>query len=369
MYSSGGGMDVAVRIHKLLSFVILVLLFGFIGVTGSSADTPAFADESAVISAFRSAGLSTHRYVSKTAFTEGRLLFFAGLEGTGHHGIQKMFLQCRLFPGDYACIFEFELSRLLFLHLPPNPKIKKTLFDRRDGLFFGEGTDRTGTNAMRVFDELKKRKEEYAKHTHFFGLSMDSTQSGMMSYPNFNLGTKPLNYPDIVVLAALMESLQIDFRVGVLIRNARDLMNSVMRRGFSGYTGPLTEARIIVDNAAALLAQMKMLDPRFFHCLEYEKMANMTTEEKGSLAEFLSPSVFGFGADKMLSVFYQAKTTSHTDPLPIPEWVGKQPGDIEDYRSFVGVQITELEEIMNNIKNLCMNASKLESKRARKQAS
>jgi hypothetical protein len=361
IYSSGGGMDGTVRIHKLFSFFILVLVFGFIGRTGSSADTPAFADESAVISAIRAAGLSTHRYVGKTAFTEGRLLFFAGLEGTGHHGIEDMFEKCRLFPGDHACIYESQLSMLLFYQQYPNPNVKVP-DDARDGLFFGEKTDRTGTNVMRVFDELKKRKEEYAKHTHFFGLEINKNRNtGEMSYPNFNYGTKPLNYPDIVVLAVLMESLQIDFRIGVLIRNARDLMNSVMKRGFRGNTGPLTEARIMVDNAAALLAQMKMLDPRFIRCLEYEKMANMTTEQKGSLADFFSPSVFGFGFDQMLSVFSVAASTSQTDPLPIPRFVGKQPQDIEDYRSFVGAHITELEEIMNSIKELCKIAEKSQS--------
>jgi hypothetical protein len=288
-------------------------------------------------------------------FTEGRLLFFAGLEGTGHHGFHAMFDKCILFPGDHACIYEKKLSELLFKSA------------HRTGLFFGEDTKRTGANVMRVFDELKKRKEEYAKHTHFFGLSMDSTQSGMMSYPNFNGGTKPVNYPDIVMLAALMESLRIDFRIGVLIRDAQDLMISVMKRGFQGTTGRLTEARIMVDNAAALLAQMELLDPRFIRCFEYEKMANLTTEQKGSIAEFLSPSVFGFGFDQMLSVFHEVASKNETGPLPIPKWQGRKPEDIEDYQLFVGAQITELKETMNSMKELCMSASKQESKQDSKQ--
>jgi hypothetical protein len=94
---------------------------------------------------------------------------------------------------------------------------------------------------------------------------LDAFGVGRMSYPNFGGWDKPLHIPDVRLLARLAEEAGLDLRIIVLMRQANELLQStVHHRRF----GPeQRQATILGLSASALAAQLWMIDPRFFVCV------------------------------------------------------------------------------------------------------
>lgn len=86
-----------------------------------------------------------------------------------------------------------------------------------------------------------------------------------MSYPNFGGWDKPIHNPDVRLLAKIAEEARLDFRVIVLMRTADEILRStVFHRRF----GPeQRQATILALSGSALAAQLRLLDPRFFVCV------------------------------------------------------------------------------------------------------
>ena len=116
--------------------------------------------------------------------------------------------------------------------------------------------------------------------------------SGMMSYPSFQFKDKALDHPDVYALALFAEKSNLDFRVIVLCRQAADILKSTAKRKFGTPLEP--EPRVLVDNAAALYTQMKLMDPRFFLSFDFDSLVRsdwvaMIDKRKHQIANFLHP--------------------------------------------------------------------------------
>lgn len=255
------------------------------------------------------AALSLHRkktFIVKKVFNEKtRVLFFAGVEGSGHHAMRDVLQYC----------FAIQLCK--------NAPFSKDLFFRgagSHGLFGGGGEMNHAINLEVVYGRMRsffynvtnnipiednkispissnsKNNPQFPdfsdtsdnitpSHIYIIGLET-FPNSGMMSYPNYNdARSKPVDHPDLSILAMLAESIGIDLRIIVLTRPAYDTMHSVMRRGF----GNGIEGSIMVDNMQVLTEQIESLDPAFFLCLNYEELASYPTLKSNFYRETLAP--------------------------------------------------------------------------------
>ena len=236
--------------------------------------------------------------VHKRTFSDqSRILFVAGLEGTGHHGVQAMIKVC------------VKTSEKLCEAIEDVTHVFQEARGKSDTIFGLFGVEETGYNAVHIMAAYLKMKDYAVKNERkLYIISLELIKdSGMMSYPNYGGPNKSLNHPDIAVMAALAEMAGMDFRVLVLQRNARDILRSVTSSSYGGAAEP----KILVDNAAALYSQMEQLDPRFYFCLPYEKMGNMTDSEQSGFVHFLHPTILPSMMDTMLQmVHYKPKPST-----------------------------------------------------------
>ena len=115
------------------------------------------------------------------------------------------------------------------------------------------------------------------------------------------MGThKAMDHPDVHTLALMAESAGLDFRVLVLQRNAAEILKSVAKREFGGPLGAAGEPKILIENAAALYTQLALIDSSFYRCIQYNRLGNLTAEERNGLATFLHPANTGTELDVML---------------------------------------------------------------------
>ena len=154
------------------------------------------------------------------------------------------------------------------------------------GLFGAGDVKHNALQLQQAYEQMKTIAAYGENNLYLVGLCFVK-RSAMLSYPNYNGINKALDHPDISVLAALAELAGVDFRVLVLQREASEVLASTARRGIGG----LEEPKILLDNAAALHAQLQLLDHRFFQCLHYQDMGNLTATQQSQLADFLHPTL------------------------------------------------------------------------------
>jgi hypothetical protein len=221
---------------------------------------------------------ATSYVIEKTKFdNKTRVVFFAGLEGAGHHAVRAALNACHI------CSPMGIISDYLFF--------RQNSSSASHGLFGGVDSNIhykhleiiyshfLGTQVSTVDTKVEEGK------LHILGLSTGA-KSGMISYPNFNdRVTKAIDHPDLIPLAAAAEAANIDLRIVILIRNSYDTLYSALSRNFGG----TSEARILIDNASLMNSQMSMLDPRYFMCIEYEKWKEYSASQLKAMGEFLHP--------------------------------------------------------------------------------
>jgi hypothetical protein len=220
-----------------------------------------------------------------------RLLFIAGLEGTGHHAWNAMFEVCT---SSGKCEVDVNLTQHL-MHYDPSRQTVHGLFGAADG-----STHSAQLEA--VHQHLHALAQRGGQHLHFVGLCFVK-HSAMLSYPNYNGVHKPLDHPDISVLAALAESAGVDFRVLVLQRSAKEILASTEHRGIGGAMEP----SILISNAAVLHTQLSLLDRRFYHCVQYRALGNLTYTQQEQLADFLHPTLIKPVLSSMLGTVHYSR--------------------------------------------------------------
>lgn len=230
-----------------------------------------------------------------------RLLLVAGLEGTGHHAISDMMSVCMKASPSKSCSEDVDLSVMMMHSLAPE-KHQIGQF----GLFFGEDANRAGQHIQTIESRMKELAKASMSHLYFLGLGK-TAKTGMFSYPAFAGPFKAINHPDAFALAVMAEKSNLDFRILVLQRNHLEILASTHKRHFGGNV----EARLLIHNAEALLAQLRLLDKRFYRCVDYKTLNKIDDVEKKRLQNFLHPVVLRNSLTGMLK---QLHYNNHTTP-------------------------------------------------------
>lgn len=232
--------------------------------------------------------------IRKNSFSSNkRLLMFAGLEGVGHHAISNMFDVCINVTNNIS-IINNNYNIVINGKCLPVPELTTTLMfantTNRSGLFFATDASKAGIyvkTIKNIMTSLNNQKENNNLSSLYIIGNDHPTTSGMLSYPNFGDPHKPLNHPDISVIARLAELVGLDFRIIVLQRSADEILMSTKNRRFGGPK----EGRILSDNAAALYSQLKLLDPKFFHCVNYHDLSSFNGNKRKDFIEFTHPFI------------------------------------------------------------------------------
>lgn len=241
----------------------------------------------------------TEQIVKRNTNGKSRLIFVAGLEGTGHHAWSDMFKECVTLK---KCEVEYNLTQAL-MHFDHTKHILHGLFGAVDAPF-------NALQIHKVMEIMQALSQRPGDNMYLVGLTFVRL-SAMMSYPNYNGLNKALDHPDISTLAMIAEWAGIDFRVIVLLREAGDILKSTARRGIGGREEP----KILLSNAAALHSQMLLLDRKFYHCVQYKELGKLSQHGKEQLVDFLHPVLLGPIMDQMLSkVVYTGSNTTTTRP-------------------------------------------------------
>lgn len=148
-----------------------------------------------------------------------RLVFFAGLEGTGHHYATNAFTKLYDTYPDIEAIFSCSIRFDVFL-----PRAMS-----RSPLHYQKSQDnlRTALQELAALEEnlrpegtiVTVQKTSRLQKTCHGGLTQ-------ISFPTYHGPDKALSYPDVQLLARVAEEEGIDFRVLYLHRSARDLLIS-----------------------------------------------------------------------------------------------------------------------------------------------
>lgn len=253
-------------------------------------------------------------FVKKKVFDNHgqRLLFVAGLEGTGHHGWHGMIKTCvqQSYCKDTASDFT------------------PAVIDRNSNGYFGlfsnyqNGDDKLN-ELYAMFEMVYNRTTVNENNTatvnqivHILGLALgyNGPYIGMLSYPNGDTHEKSLMNPDIIPVAVFAEHFHADFRFIVLLRDEMVILRSVNKRGFGGSL----ESKILVASALQLHSQMMAVDRSFYHCVEYEHFSHLTVAEIRIMKDFIHPQISDQHFSEMLkswhknSIVINNKTTTTT---------------------------------------------------------
>jgi len=239
-----------------------------------------------------SSGALVESRIQKKSFSNrNRLLIVAGLEGTGHHALTTMFDVCINATTINSSSSSSSSSSMKGRCLPLPELTNALMFNNataRHGLFFSNDASKAGSYLRAIKQIMMKLNTDQQNTATLYILGCDHpTTSGMLSYPNFGNPQKSLNHPDVAVLARLAELAHIDFRIIVLQRSADNILISTQNRRFGGPK----EGRTLSDNAASLYSQLKLLDSKFFHCIQYHELSILNDEKKKELIEFTHPLI------------------------------------------------------------------------------
>lgn len=212
-------------------------------------------------------GRQSAQIIRKTKFSDStRVVFVAGLEGTGHHATRIFFENCRR---TSLCIAALQLSALLY-----------SGGNKAQGMF-------AYPQDSAPFAAVEQKRIDFLRALARFGnaskLVVLNTLSelhahkgrpltGMISYPNFSGEFRGFQHVDVHEIASLAEKAGIDFRVLVLSRPAKEiLVSTTEHRHFDARP---QQAAVLADDAAALAAQLQLLDSSFIMCLPYSQIGN-----------------------------------------------------------------------------------------------
>eukprot|EP00613_Pedinella_sp_CCMP2098_P027777 CAMPEP_0171703646 /NCGR_PEP_ID=MMETSP0991-20121206/12240_1 /TAXON_ID=483369 /ORGANISM="non described non described, Strain CCMP2098" /LENGTH=407 /DNA_ID=CAMNT_0012293069 /DNA_START=423 /DNA_END=1646 /DNA_ORIENTATION=+ len=290
----------------------------------------------AAVQAVASFSRGTHLVGKKTFSDEQRLVFFAGIEGTGHHFWSAVFddqavgALATADPHEFgpagelwqlakqgpelcnkACDDPSSTSSALLPNRSHSPKALKEAIANLVGKLAADHSRDTSsssslTTAVVPMNAWKSRGTLHGDgNNHGKSPSSSAAASskkptkgkaslvppesryGMLSFPNWWEPEKSLKHPNLRLLASAAEAGGADLRVVVLLRNSRDVLKStaVKRVESGGFSLPMgREAAILADNTAVLMAQLSLLDPSFFVCVEMDALDETSF---GAVGEFI----------------------------------------------------------------------------------
>ncbi|CAK9045180.1 Uncharacterized protein SCF082_LOCUS25549 [Durusdinium trenchii] len=193
----------------------------------------------------------------RTINSKVRFVFFAGLEGTGHHFWKGILLRL---PSIYVSAQTAELSKTLF-----NGPTGDGLFSSLDEYLRVQSGQRVVSLMAEMNNELS-----ITPGCKLIPLNLQhDADIGMMSYPNFEGVDRATQNPDIFELAKLAEAAGVDLRIVLLTRHPSDLVQSEMKNLHE--INKVQAVRKISTSMALLSEQLNFLDPSFVECWRYEE--------------------------------------------------------------------------------------------------
>lgn len=252
--------------------------------------------------------------VKRTESNVTRLVFVAGLEGTGHHALRSFFDVCE----KASVVVPEKIKSLPTVKFPCEGEYKMSqsfmLFDHkhhRMGGLWGTSNAHAGksNDFQGEITSVHMRMAHLAKltspHLSILGLSYgngaENLPSGMHSYPNYDGKDKPLDVPDVTMLAALSESAGLDLRILILQR--KDVSNMLMSYARRFDLPVHKEALVMLNAMSSLYSQLQLLDRRFFHCVDYEELLQMKGKQSGmDLVNFIHPVVLQKQQEQLFAV-------------------------------------------------------------------
>jgi hypothetical protein len=218
--------------------------------------------------------LSKGQHVKKTIFEGPRLIFLAGLEGTGHHLYTDNFdLASTGHDQDVIDLFDTRKT-----NCGPTGSLAEDC---------GPALDSDDFIAKResLVQKLKALHSQGSSKVYGLFHRRPGTEPQVATFPYSypyarDAGRAILSHPDVRVLAEVAETAEIDFRVVLLTRNARDMLHStVVHRGFCpGPSGIERQANYLIHNANVLSAQLSKMDKEFVVCAPFEQLPHLSED-------------------------------------------------------------------------------------------
>lgn len=210
--------------------------------------------------------ISYPQTLQKTVFSnKTRFVFVMGLEGSGHHMFHKVFAKCK----KCKCI-------------PSLHNFRFCQNSNKKGLFGSEITREEITQEM---DYLQAEAEKWTsmKDATVF-INTYCITCGESSYPNYGGHCRRYKYSDVRLMAEIFESLEIDFRVLIVLRNAVDvLLSTTVHRGYGEWVSAAQHYSAMVRDVM-MHSQLERLDKAFFTYLDYDLLPDVPAE----IGEFLN---------------------------------------------------------------------------------
>ena len=272
-------------------------------------------------------------YLVKRVKSKGkRLLFIAGLEGSGHDMLARVLHSCS--NSTKASAISSNKDMFLAPVCEKDVIMSSLLLDMKGREISGLFASDDAVTVIRLVNSIEGRlrrinasfaRESTKNHLIFLGLGASDGNRGsvsMLTYPvgPVSLGVssdKSLSRPDVFLLSLLCERAGIDLRIVVLQRHSRDVLENISNQislvfntgatehSFShgaGLTTLMQWQRALVDSAAVLASQLELLDRAFFHCVQYDDLRLMLGSSAGrwgtnkdkydELMDFVHPMIF-----------------------------------------------------------------------------
>ena len=208
--------------------------------------------------------------LKKTVFTGPRLVFFAGLEGTGHH-LWESIIDKLLTDGKIWA--DCELNRKLF------KSIKGCWAGTENGVFCTRDPQQFKKDYTAAVEKMRKIAAKNNTKAFFLNCVARSRCGSIASYPEYTGNYKAVQRPSVLLLARMAEEAGIDFRVVVLQRRVQNLVYSdTVHRRFNRFEPYLKEERILENNAASLYVELAAIDRRFYSCSDFDDVSLSYTE-------------------------------------------------------------------------------------------
>lgn len=222
------------------------------------------------------------QYVQKSQFgnlpDSVRVVFVAGLEGSGHHAWEAVFRAC--WKASSICHVPQAIQKLLY---------QNNTWGLFNAWFSTEWQWYNQREALvQHLQHEKVKREKMGGGILILNTASYVQQVGEMSYPNFAQGPeRALRRPDLHLLAWACEQAGIDLRIVVLNRDAEQIFHStVTHRRFAR---PIRQTDVLVDNGFALYGQLSTIDKRFVKCIGIYDPASPPFNRLTELGAFLHP--------------------------------------------------------------------------------
>ena len=214
-----------------------------------------------------------------------KFVFFAGVEGTGHHCISKFLRSC--------------------IHCVRAPPVSTLLYSNKNHLSLWSSSCNGGSDSQEILRKLVTELGKHWKELPQKGViplnCLHMKSSGMMSYPNFGGQCRWSQHPDLDSLFEACDLAGVDCGVVVLTRNADAVIKSTsINRRFSPVP---TQIRMMTTMLSVINGQIQRHPHRVLACWNYDTLDG--TKELGN--------VLGFSNDTFLSLVKRTFLYSHSN--------------------------------------------------------